>query len=204
MEVIKTAIQGLVIVKPSVFHDYRGYFMETYNVERYKGVVTDKDFAQDNLSLSKRGVVRGLHFQMPPFAQAKLVSVLNGRVIDVAVDLRRGSQTYGKYERIELSSDNTLQLYIPEGFAHGFVAMEDNTVFSYKCTNIYSKEHERCICFNDEILNIDWEVKDIISTDKDRLGESFCDFETPFVDEERGTGNGEHANGSPSSLVPRS
>lgn len=180
MEVMKTNIEGLIIVKPSVFYDDRGYFMESYNVSRYSNAVTDKLFVQDNVSLSKTGVVRGLHFQIPPFAQGKLVSVLNGRVMDVAVDLRTDSVTYGKYEMVELSAENKLQMFIPEGFAHGFVALEDNTVFSYKCTNIYSKEHERCIRFDDTTLNIDWKVERIISTDKDRLGEPFSEFVSPF------------------------
>lgn len=180
MEVVKTNIEGLVIVKPSVFYDDRGYFMESYNASRYNNVVTDKSFVQDNVSLSKIGVVRGLHFQIPPFAQGKLVSVLNGRVMDVAVDLRTDSETYGKYEMVELSAENKLQMFIPEGFAHGFVALEDNTVFSYKCTNIYSKEHERCIRFDDPTLNINWKVERIISTEKDRLGELFSEFVSPF------------------------
>lgn len=168
MNRITTEIPGLLILEPDAFSDERGFFMETYSRDRYREAGIAEDFFQDNLSSSKRGVIRGLHYQAPPFAQGKLVSVLRGRVLDVAVDIRAGSPTYGKYVAVELSGENHKQFWIPAGFAHGFVALEDDTLFAYKCTAPYSKEHDRGIRWNDPAIGIEWGVTDRIVSDKDR------------------------------------
>ena len=175
-------IEGLILVKPRVFTDERGYFFESFSAERYRelgipaGAVVpllercDRCFMQDNVSSSKRGVLRGLHFQSAPFAQGKLVSVLHGKVLDVAVDIREGSATFGKHVAVELSEENHHQLWIPEGFAHGFLSLEDDTVFSYKVTAPYSKEHEGGIRFDDPDLGIEWPhvEEGIIVSEKDK------------------------------------
>lgn len=168
MQVEKTEIPGLLILEPGVFSDERGFFMETYQQDRYREAGIEAEFFQDNLSSSKRGVVRGLHYQAPPFAQGKLVSVLRGRVMDVAVDIRSGSPTYGKYVAVELSAENHKQFWIPAGFAHGFVALEDDTLFAYKCTSPYSKEHDRGIRYDDPAIGIAWGVSDPIVSEKDQ------------------------------------
>lgn len=168
MNRITTEIPGLLILEPDAFSDERGFFMETYSRDRYREAGIAEEFFQDNLSSSKRGVIRGLHYQAPPFAQGKLVSVLRGRVLDVAVDIRAGSPTYGKYVAVELSGENHKQFWIPAGFAHGFVALEDDTLFAYKCTAPYSKEHDRGIRWNDPAIGIEWGVTDRIVSDKDR------------------------------------
>lgn len=168
MNRITTEIPGLLILEPDAFSDERGFFMETYSRDRYREAGIAEDFFQDNLSSSKRGVIRGLHYQAPPFAQGKLVSVLRGRVLDVAVDIRAGSPTYGKYVAVELSGENHKQFWIPAGFAHGFAALEDDTLFAYKCTAPYSKEHDRGIRWNDPAIGIEWGVTDRIVSDKDR------------------------------------
>lgn len=157
METETFFIEGLLLVKPGVFTDERGYFFESFNAERYRalGIPAD-EFVQDNVSCSKRGVLRGLHFQLAPFAQGKLVSVLRGKVLDVAVDIREGSTTFGKHIAVELSSENHHQLWIPAGFAHGFLALEDDTVFSYKVTAPYAKEHEGGIRYDDPDIGIEW------------------------------------------------
>ncbi len=136
MKITKTKIEGLLIIEPDIFGDDRGFFVETYNKERYIENGIDVDFVQDNLSKSVKGVLRGLHFQKEPYAQGKLVQVVSGSVLDVAVDIRHGSETFGKWESIKLTGDNKKQFWIPQGFAHGFVALEDDTIFSYKCTNL--------------------------------------------------------------------
>ena len=160
MELIKTSIDGLLIIKPDVFKDDRGYFYESYNKERFAKAGLMMDFVQDNESKSDKGVLRGLHFQKPPFAQGKLVRVIKGSVMDVAVDLRKDSPTYGKWESVVLTEENKLQFWIPEGFAHGFVALEDNTIFNYKCTNVYNKESEGSILWNDPDINVKlWSAK---------------------------------------------
>jgi len=180
MHVTKTKIEGLLVVEPTIFKDDRGYFFESYNEQSFKALgITDK-FVQDNQSCSQKGVVRGLHFQKPPFAQAKLVRVLQGAVVDFAVDIRRGSPTYGQYESVLLTADNFRQFYLPVGFAHGFAALEDNTVFAYKCSNFYNKASEGCILFNDKDLNINWQVDNPITSEKDLRGESFSSFLSPF------------------------
>lgn len=168
MRIEKTEILGLLILEPQVFSDERGFFMETYSRDRYREAGIEAEFVQDNLSCSKQGVVRGLHYQAPPFAQGKLVSVLRGRVLDVAVDIRAGSPTYGNYVAVELSADNHKQFWIPAGFAHGFVSLEDETLFAYKCTALYSKEHDRGIRWNDPAVGIDWGVDTPIVSEKDQ------------------------------------
>lgn len=160
MEIIKTEIEGVLIIQPKVFGDERGFFVETYNKERYQGAGIDLDFVQDNLSSSMKGVLRGLHFQKEPFAQGKLVQVIKGRVLDVAVDIRKGSPTFGQYVSIELSAENKKQFWIAPGLAHGFISLEDGTIFSYKCTNLYNPASEGGIMWNDEALKIDWKLKE--------------------------------------------
>lgn len=181
MELIKTSINGLLIIKPDVFKDDRGYFYESYNKERFAKVGLNIDFVQDNESKSSKGVLRGLHFQKPPFAQGKLVRVIKGAVMDVAVDLRKDSPTYGKWESVVLTEENKLQFWIPEGFAHGFVAMEDNTIFNYKCTNVYNKESEGSILWNDPDININWNIDNPILSEKDKISPLFKNFESPFI-----------------------
>ena len=181
MELIKTSIDGLLIIKPDVFKDERGYFYESYNKERFAKIGLNIDFVQDNESKSDKGVLRGLHFQKPPFAQGKLVRVIKGSVMDVAVDLRKDSPTYGKWESVVLTEDNKLQFWIPEGFAHGFVALEDNTIFNYKCTNVYNKESEGSILWNDPDININWNIDNPILSEKDKISPLFKNFESPFI-----------------------
>ncbi len=180
MEVIKTDISDLYIVKPKVFEDNRGYFFESYNKELFLRNGIDQNFVQDNESKSSKGVLRGLHFQKPPFAQGKLVRVMRGSVLDVAVDIRKNSPTYGQWASVELTQDNKWMYWIPPGFAHGFVTLEDNTVFFYKCTNVYNKESEGSILWNDPDLNIDWKVENPILSEKDKTGPPFKDFVSPF------------------------
>ena len=181
MEIIKTSIEGLLIIKPDVFKDERGYFFESYNKERFAKEGLVMNFVQDNESKSGRGVIRGLHFQKPPFAQGKLVRVVKGSVMDVAVDIRKNSPTYGKWESRILSEENKEMFWIPEGFAHGFITLEDNTVFSYKCTNVYNKLSEGSLRWNDPDLNIQWNFETPILSDKDKLSPLFKDFETPYI-----------------------
>ena len=181
MEIIKTSIEGLLIIKPNVFNDERGYFFESYNKERLAKEGIAIDFVQDNESKSAKGVLRGLHFQKPPYAQGKLVRVIKGSVMDVAVDLRKDSPTYGKWESVVLNEENKLQFWIPEGFAHGFVTLEDDTIFAYKCTNVYNKESEGSILWNDPDINIEWNIKNPILSEKDKISPLFKNFETPFI-----------------------
>ena len=182
MAVIKTAIEGVYIIEPTVFGDERGYFFESYNEERFRSETgIDVHFVQDNESRSKRGVLRGLHFQKKQYAQAKLVRVVQGKVLDVAVDIRRGSPTFGKHIAVELSGDNHRQLFIPKGFAHGYVVMEDDTVFQYKCDEFYHPEAEGGIAWNDPDIGIDWGVaeSDITLSEKDKrhpLLKEICEF----------------------------
>ena len=181
MELIKTSIDGLLIIKPDVFKDDRGYFYESYNKERFAKAGLMMDFVQDNESKSDKGVLRGLHFQKPPYAQGKLVRVIKGSVMDVAVDLRKDSHTYGKWESVVLTEENKLQFWIPEGFAHGFVALEDNTIFNYKCTNVYNKESEGSILWNDPDINIIWNIDNPILSEKDKISPLFKNFKSPFI-----------------------
>ncbi len=180
MEVIETTLKGVVVIKPKVFEDARGYFFESYNRNVFTNAGINADFVQDNQSLSQKGVLRGLHFQNNPFAQGKLVRVITGAVFDVAVDIRKNSPTYGKWFGQELTEKNKWMMYIPPGFAHGFATLEDNTVFSYKCTNFYSKVSEDCILWNDPDLNIDWKINNPLLSEKDLQGKLFRDFETLF------------------------
>ena len=182
MEIIKTEIEGPVIIKPRVFKDARGYFYESYNKKEFDRLVTPVDFVQDNQSMSTYGVMRGLHFQRPPHAQAKLVRCIKGRVLDVAVDIRKDSPTYGKYVSVELTDENMLQFFIPRGFAHGFVVLSETAVFQYKCDNFYAPEADGGISIIDESLGIDWgiELKDAILSDKDKNHPTFTEFVSPF------------------------
>jgi len=180
MEIIKTNIPDLHIVKPKIFEDHRGYFFESYNKQVFLKNGIDQNFVQDNESKSQKNVLRGLHFQKPPFAQGKLVRVIRGSVLDVAVDIRKGSPTYGHWASIELTQDNKWMYWVPPGFAHGFVTLEDNTTFFYKCTNVYNKESEGSILWNDPDLNIDWKISDPILSDKDKIAPLFKDFVSPF------------------------
>ena len=180
MELIKTPIEGLVVLKPRIFHDERGYFFESYNQNMFQSLGIPDVFVQDNQSFSQKGVIRGLHFQKPPYAQAKLVRVIKGSVIDVAVDIRKASPTYGQHYAVLLSEENQLQFFIPVGFAHGFVALEDDTIFTYKCSNFYTKDSEGTIRFDDPTLNIDWKIEQPIVNEKDLQSELFADFKSMF------------------------
>ena len=174
-------IKDLLLINPRIFEDDRGLFYESFNERKYNEIFgSEINFVQDNISLSKKNVLRGLHFQKPPFAQGKLVTVLKGSVLDVAVDLRKNSVTYGKYEIVELSDKNKLQFWIPPGFAHGFCALEDDTIFSYKCSNYYSPEHEETIMWNDTELSIDWKIINPIVSEKDKIGKDFNTFVSQF------------------------
>lgn len=171
MKIKETGISGLLVIEPDVFGDSRGYFMESFSLRRFRELTgLDIDFVQDNESKSSYGVVRGLHFQRPPHAQSKLVRVVRGRVLDVAVDLREGSPTYGKHYAIELSGDNHLQMFIPKGFAHGFAVLSDEAVFQYKCDEYYAPESEGAVAWDDPDLAIDWMLpkEDIRLSDKDK------------------------------------
>ena len=180
MEIIKTPLEGLLIIKPDVFEDERGYFFESFNYEKFLKIGLDLKFVQDNESKSKKGVLRGLHFQAPPFAQGKLVRVMRGSVLDVAVDIRKASPTYGKWESIVLSGQNKWMYWIPAGFAHGFATLEDDTIFFYKCTNGYNKASEGSILWNDGDLSINWDVADPVISEKDRVSPRFREFVSPF------------------------
>lgn len=167
LKVTETKLQGVLVLEPRVFRDERGYFFESWNQVRYRELGIDADFVQDNLSFSGKGVLRGLHFQVPPCAQGKLVSVLQGTVFDVAVDLRTDSSTFGEWVGVELSSENMRQMYIPEGFAHGFVVLSDTALFSYKCTDFYAPEYERTLRWDDPELGIEWPISEPLLSPKD-------------------------------------
>ena len=179
MKTQTTEIEGIVIIEPQVFGDSRGYFMETYQKEKYAAAGIDVTFVQDNESMSSYGVIRGLHYQAEPFAQAKLIRVVAGRVLDVAVDIRKNSPTFGKVFTLELSSDNKLQLFLPHGIAHGFAVLSDYAIFTYKCDNFYAPQTERTIRLDDSSLAIDWKipVENRIISDKDKKGVAFADAE---------------------------
>jgi len=181
MQVEKTDIEGVLIITPKQFSDHRGSFFEAYNHLRFtEATGLSPQWLQDNESRSLINVVRGLHLQIPPFDQEKLVRVTRGAVYDVAVDLRPSSTTFKKYFGILLSAENRKQLYIPKGFAHGFKVLEDDTIFSYKCSNVFSSEHERSILWNDRDLSIDWEIENAVLSEKDNSAPSFADFKNPF------------------------
>ena len=172
MQLKETGIDGLVELVPEVYHDARGWFFEFYKESTLRKLGIERNFLQENLSYSKKGVIRGLHFQLPPFAQAKLATVLSGSVLDVVVDLRQGSKTFGEVYECQLDSKRKNMLLVPEGFAHGFAALEDS-VFFYKCSNLFNKPSESGILWNDPKLNIQWPVKDPIVSDKDKLLPTF-------------------------------
>lgn len=175
------AIDGLLLIEPKVFGDHRGYFFESFRQDLFDAAVGQETlFVQENESRSSRGVLRGLHFQRPPFAQGKLVRVTRGAVLDVAVDIRKNSPTFGQHYAVELSEENKLQLWIPPGFAHGFVSLKDDTVFQYKCTDYYSPENEGCIFWNDSELGINWGIMDPQVSDKDKNALNLKDMESPF------------------------
>lgn len=181
MKIEKTDFEGLYVIEPDVFGDERGYFFELYNREKYLLKDTDLYFVQDNISKSKYGTIRGLHYQVEPYAQGKLCQVISGKVLDVAVDIRFGSPTFGKYFSVELSEENHKQVWIPPGFAHGFSVLSGEVIFHYKCTNYYSKTHERAILYNDSELNINWRVKDEIVSGKDLQAVKFSEIEKDFT-----------------------
>ncbi|WP_456379331.1 dTDP-4-dehydrorhamnose 3,5-epimerase [Lutibacter sp.] len=176
MKFIRTKIPDVVLCKPTILNDERGYFFESFKKETFEKFIGSKvNFCQDNEAKSTKGVLRGLHYQLPPFAQAKLVRVIKGKVLDIAVDIRKGSPTFGKYEAVELSEENKLQLYIPKGFAHGYVVLSNEAIFSYKVDNYYHKESERGIMYNDNFLQIDWKLPeiDLIISEKDKMQLTF-------------------------------
>jgi len=181
MEIQETRIKDVLIITPKVFSDERGYFLESFRKKLFTGRGIDHDFLQDNISKSKKGTVRGLHYQVGEFAQGKLCQVVYGRVLDVAVDIRFGSPTFGKYIATELSENNHDVLWIPPGFAHGFSVLSDEAVFHYKCTNYYSKAHERAILYNDKELNIDWNIETPLISAKDLEAKAFKDIEKDFI-----------------------
>ena len=183
MRIVETPLADLKVIEPKVFEDHRGYFLETYNREQFLQSGISSGFIQDNESMSSRGVIRGLHYQLDPFAQAKLVRVITGAVFDVAVDLRKGSPTFGKWFGKELSGENKLQMLIPRGFAHGFSVLSTTVVFAYKCDNYYNKQAERGIRFNDPFLAIDWQLsgEEWLVSDKDRMAPLFAQAEMNFV-----------------------
>lgn len=182
MEVIKTAIEGVVIIEPRIFKDARGYFFESYSKREFDEKVRPVDFVQDNESMSTKGVMRGLHFQRPPFTQSKLVRCVKGRVLDVAVDIRKSSPTYGKHVAVELSEDNHSQFFVPRGFAHGFAVLSDVAVFQYKCDNYYHPEADGGISIADTTLGIDWQLDQAtaILSEKDLKHPLLSEFDTPF------------------------
>ena len=176
----RTEIEGLVIIEPNVFEDERGHFFESYNQNNFMEDCININFVQDNQSLSQKGVLRGLHFQNPPYTQAKLIRVIQGSVLDIAVDIRKDSITYGKNYALELSGENKKIFFIPEGFAHGFLTLEDNTIFSYKCSNFYNAASEDSILWNDLSLKIDWNFLSPILSKKDKFSKKFNEFISPF------------------------
>ena len=180
MEVIKTPMEGLLVIKPKIFRDDRGYFFESWSERSFSECGLDLNFVQDNQSLSSKGVLRGLHFQNPPFVQGKLVRVIKGAVIDVVVDIRKESSTYGQYFSIELNEENKTIFWIPPGFAHGFITLEDDTVFTYKCTGVYNSASEEALLWSDNDLNIDWGVINPLVSDKDLVAGSFKNFKSQF------------------------
>jgi len=181
MKVEKANLEGLCIIKPNVFGDTRGYFFESYSTGKYREIGIDADFVQDNISKSVKGTLRGLHLQIGKEAQGKLCQVISGMVLDVAVDVRPGSATFGKYFSVELSGENNTQLWIPPGFAHGFSVLSEEAIFSYKCTNYYNKDSQRSILYNDPELGIDWRVQNPIVSEKDLNAETFAQFRQKYL-----------------------
>ena len=183
MEVIKTKLDGVVIIEPKIFGDARGYFFESFSQREFEEKVRKINFVQDNESMSSYGVMRGLHFQRPPFTQSKLVRCVKGAVLDVAVDIRKGSPTYGQHVAVELTEDNHRQFFVPRGFAHGFAVFSENAIFQYKCDNFYAPQAAGGISIVDESLGIDWKIptdKALLS-EKDTLHDCLKDFDSPFT-----------------------
>lgn len=182
MKFIETKIKDLLIIEPKIWKDDRGYFFESYNQKLFKKAGIEADFIQDNQSLSQKGTLRGLHAQAPPFAQGKLVRVIQGSVLDIAVDIRKNSATYGQHVKVELSGENQRMLWVPPGFLHGFLTLEDQTIFCYKVTNLYNKESELGVIWNDPDLNIDWGIQasEAILSEKDQVLPALKDLKSPF------------------------
>lgn len=182
MNIVKTSIDGVVIIEPRIFEDERGYFYESFSQREFEEKVCNTVFVQDNQSKSTYGVVRGLHFQRPPYAQSKLVRCVSGKVLDVVVDIRKNSPTFGKFVAVELSGENHRQLFIPRGFAHGYAVLSDEAVFQYKCDNFYNKESEGAIAWNDPEINIDWilPADKVVLSAKDRVNKRLSESVTPF------------------------
>ena len=182
MNLIKTTIDGLVLLQPTIFNDHRGFFMESFHKKNINNLIGDINFVQDNESESSRGVLRGLHFQNPPNSQAKLVRCLKGSVLDVALDIRKDSKTYGMFETTILSDENKKQLFIPKGFAHGFVVLSEKAIFSYKVDNYYNPDSETGVLWSDLDLNIDWKINknEIIVSEKDKNLPTFNEIINPF------------------------
>ena len=183
MEVIKTAIEGLVIIEPKIFKDARGYFFESFSQREFEEKVRKVNFVQDNESMSSYGVMRGLHFQRPPFTQSKLIRCTKGKVLDVAVDIRKGSPTYGQHVAVELSEENHRQVFIPRGFAHGFSVLSQEAIIQYKCDNFYAPEADGGISIKDDSLGIDWQIpiENAILSEKDIKHLCLKDFDSPFT-----------------------
>jgi len=183
MKFVNTPIEGLVIIEPTVFGDNRGYFLESYNKKKFEEAIGKVSFVQDNESKSSRGVLRGLHFQKPPYAQAKLVRCIEGKVLDVAVDIREGSETFGQHITVELSGENKKQVFIPRGFAHGFLVLSNSAIVSYKVDNSYAPAFDAGIRWDDSLLNIQWGVSEseVLVSEKDAKLPFFSEFETPFT-----------------------
>jgi dTDP-4-dehydrorhamnose 3,5-epimerase len=180
MQIQTTPIEGLLIIQPQIFEDPRGYFYESYNKQKFSEAGIDFEFIQDNQSLSQKGIIRGLHFQAPPFEQGKLVRVIQGAVNDIVVDIRKNSKTFGQHFLINLTAENRTMFFIPPGFAHGFETLEDDTIFLYKCTNVYNKESEGGLLWNDQFLNISWQNNDPLISDKDKILPTFENLISPF------------------------
>jgi len=182
MKITKTSISGLVIIEPKIFNDSRGYFYEPYNKSKFDKLICETNFVQDNESKSSKGVLRGFHFQKPPYDQAKLVRCIKGEVLDIALDLRKKSNTYGKYEKVILSGENKKQFFVPRGFAHAFLVLSDTALFSYKVDNMYAPDYDSGIIWNDLLLSIDWpfDESDLIISNKDKKLKSFSNFQSPF------------------------
>ena len=183
MKFVNTPIEGLVIIEPTLFGDDRGYFLESYKKKEFEKAIGEISFVQDNESKSSKGVLRGLHFQKPPYAQAKLVRCIEGKVLDVAVDIREGSETFGQHVTIELTGENKKQVFIPRGFAHGFLVLSESAIFAYKVDNSYAPTHDVGIRWDDSLLNIQWGVSEseVLVSEKDAKLPFFSEFETPFT-----------------------
>jgi dTDP-4-dehydrorhamnose 3,5-epimerase len=180
MKIEETGFRGLLTIEPSVYKDERGYFFEAYNHDKFRALGLNEVFVQDNQSMSEAHVLRGLHFQLPPYEQGKLVRVISGSVIDVVVDLRKAEPTFGKYFKYHISDQKKNMLWIPPGFAHGFLTLEENTIFFYKCTQVYHRESDSVIAWFDPDLAIDWGISDPIVSEKDRNAPLFKNFKSPF------------------------